>query len=115
MSALRNNAPYRSIRKGRLTVSRDKALAGQHEEEMISFPPPSLPAERTRIIAEAEFTEDMAKTLYFYFDTYAVDGVVQVEVTKAGLWLPHPILGNRQFLGLARLPDNASRQEDKHG
>lgn len=82
---------------------------------MISLSPPSLPAERTRILAEAEFTEDMAKTLYFYFDTYAVEGVVRVEVTKAGLWLPNPILGNRQFLGLARMPEDGKRHGETHG
>ena len=81
---------------------------------MISFPPPALPAERTTILAEAEFTEDMAKTLYFFFDTYAVEGVVRVEVTKAGLWLPNPLLGNRQFLGLARLPDQNNYQGGRH-
>ncbi|AUH66814.1 hypothetical protein FNJ84_19810 [Paracoccus sp. M683] len=59
----------------------------------------------TRILTEAEFTKDMVETMLEYFDQYAVDGVLRVEVTNRGLWLPNPIVPGRQFLGLARLPD----------
>jgi hypothetical protein len=52
-----------------------------------------------RILATAEFTEDMAETLQTYFTAYARDGVVTVEVTDHGLWLRHPQSGTRQFLG----------------
>jgi hypothetical protein len=58
-----------------------------------------------KIFAVAEFTEDMLSTLIEHFLTYQSDGVVKVEVTSRGLWLPHPVTG-RQFLGLARLPDS---------
>jgi len=51
----------------------------------------------------------MAQTLYEYFHTYAVDGVVDVEITTRGLWLPNPITGGRQFLGLASEPRAANR------
>lgn len=54
-----------------------------------------------KILACAEFTEDMASTLYRHFNSYASDGVVAIEVATNGLWLVHPI-GTRQFLGLAR-------------
>lgn len=57
-------------------------------------------------IAYAEFTKDMVETLATYFDAYQVNNVVTVEVTTGGLWLPNPHFASRQFLGLARLPDN---------
>lgn len=60
------------------------------------------------ILAVAEFTADMAQTLHGYFAVYAKDGIVTVEVSNRGLWLVHPQLGSRQFLGLARLPDDPS-------
>lgn len=56
-----------------------------------------------RVVNTVELTEDMARTLYFYFDRYAVDGVVSVEVLDDGsLWLPHRETGTRQFLGSTR-------------
>lgn len=55
-------------------------------------------------IGEAKFTRDMVETLIEYFDVYAVKGVVTVQVTDAGLWLPNPHFLSRQFLGLAELP-----------
>lgn len=55
-----------------------------------------------KVVAVAEFTEDMVETLHEYFRCYAKDGVVQVEVSNHGLWLPNPVCGGRQFLGLAR-------------
>ncbi len=54
-------------------------------------------------MADAEFSRDMVETTLTYFDYYAVDGVLRVEVTDAGLWLPNPMVPSRQFLGLARL------------
>ena len=60
-----------------------------------------------KISATAEFTEDMAQTLAAYFDAYAKDGVVKVEVTNQGLWLVNPFVPARQFLGLAALPQNS--------
>ena len=59
-------------------------------------------------LGQAEFTLDMVQTLNEYFDTYAVDGVVTVEITNAGLWLPNPHFSSRQFLGLARWPTSAA-------
>jgi len=61
-------------------------------------------AQKTIVAAKAEFTKDMVETLNEYFEQYAVDGVVTVEVSNRGLWLPNPATG-RQFLGLARYPD----------
>jgi hypothetical protein len=58
----------------------------------------------TTVLAVAEFTQDMAETLESYFQAYAADGVVTVEVTDRGLWLVNPRYPSRQFLGLARLP-----------
>lgn len=55
-------------------------------------------------IGHAKFTRDMVETLEKYFDAYAIGGVVTVEVTDAGLWLPNPHVLSRQFLGLAELP-----------
>ncbi|MEE2861108.1 MULTISPECIES: hypothetical protein [Paracoccus] len=57
-------------------------------------------------LATAEFSRDMVETMLTYFDAYADDdGVLKVEVTSWGLWLPNKITGGRQFLGLAKLPD----------
>lgn len=56
-------------------------------------------------IKVAEFTRDMVDTLHQYFDAYEQDGVVSVEVSNHGLWLPNPVTGGRQFLGLARFPE----------
>lgn len=47
----------------------------------------------------------MVETLSEHFTTYQADGVVSIEVTSRGLWLQHPLTGTRQFLGLARLPN----------
>ena len=69
-----------------------------------------MPFEAPVLIAKAEFTEDMVATLATYFKTYAVDGVVSVEVTTHGLWLPNPHSKTRQFLGLARLPDQGATE-----
>lgn len=57
-----------------------------------------------KTMAVAEFTRDMVDTLNAYFATYEQDGVVAVEVSSHGLWLPNPQTGGRQFLGLARFP-----------
>lgn len=59
-----------------------------------------------RSLANAEFTRDMVETLNEYFKAYEVDGVVTVEVTDHGLWLPNPHCQSRQFLGLAKLPED---------
>lgn len=61
---------------------------------------------KVEVVAVAEFTEDMVETLHAYFRSYAEDGVVKVEVSTHGLWLPNPVCGGRQFLGLARLPQS---------
>lgn len=66
-----------------------------------------MPIQTPTHLAQAEFTIDMVETLATFFDAYAVDGVVKVEVTTHGLWLPNPHSKTRQFLGLARLPDAA--------
>lgn len=58
-----------------------------------------------KIHAVAEFTEDMVQTLSEHFRAYQAGGVVTIEVTSRGLWLQHPATGTRQFLGLARLPN----------
>lgn len=58
-----------------------------------------------RAIGTACFTRDMAETLLAYFETYATDGVIAVELTTHGLWLPHPSTGTRQFLGRADVPE----------
>lgn len=56
--------------------------------------------------AVAEFSRDMVETMLTYFDAYADDGgVLTVEVTSWGLWLPNKVSGGRQFLGLAKLPE----------
>lgn len=62
-----------------------------------------------RIVAEAEFTIDMVDTMKKYFDFYASDGVLRVQISDFGLWLPHPEMQCRQFLGLARLPEAESK------
>ncbi|WP_022706186.1 MULTISPECIES: hypothetical protein [Paracoccus] len=56
-------------------------------------------------LATAEFSRDMVETMLAYFDAYADEGVLKVEVTSWGLWLPNKVTGGRQFLGLAKLPD----------
>jgi hypothetical protein len=58
-------------------------------------------------LADAEFTTDMVETLLTFFQSYEVDGIVTVEVTSHGLWLPNPHTKTRQFLGLARIPDQS--------
>lgn len=59
-------------------------------------------------LGHAEFTIDMVQTLSDYFEAYEVDGVVTVEITNAGLWLPNPHFTSRQFLGLARWPNSTA-------
>lgn len=56
-------------------------------------------------LATAEFSRDMVETMLTYFDAYADEGVLAVEVTSWGLWLPNKVTGGRQFLGLTKLPD----------
>lgn len=68
--------------------------------------PFAFPRRNVEKLAEAEFSRDMVETLLRYFDAYADEDVVTVEVTNHGLWLPNPQLQTRQFLGLARLPRN---------
>lgn len=58
-----------------------------------------------RVVGTACFTRDMAETLLTYFDAYATEGVVSVELTTHGLWLPHPSTMTRQFLGRADAPE----------
>lgn len=60
---------------------------------------------RPEIMANAGFTQDMVETLNTYFEHYASDGVVTVEVTTHGLWLQHPQTKTRQFLGRADHPE----------
>lgn len=67
------------------------------------------------VLATAELTIDMVDTLKKYFDRYAVDGVVAVEITTHGLWLPNPNENGRQFLGLARLPRRKKGQSKNIG
>lgn len=62
---------------------------------------PDLSMKKPRILAEAEFTQDMAETLLEYFSTYSERGIVTLEVTNKGIWLRNPA-GGRQFLGSAR-------------
>lgn len=61
---------------------------------------------KPHVVARAELTKDMVETLIEYFDAYAVEGVVSIEVVEdRRLFLPLP-LGGRHFLGLARLEDD---------
>jgi len=53
---------------------------------------------KPKVLATAAFSKDMAATLKDYFDQYAVDGIVEVEVTDNGLWIINPN-GTKQFLG----------------
>ena len=57
---------------------------------------------KPKLFAHAEFSIDMVETLKDHFRDYEVDGVVSVEVTSEGLWLPNPETGRRQFLGRAK-------------
>lgn len=66
---------------------------------------------QTKTIATADFTADMVETLHAYFQQYERDGVVTVEVTNHGLWLPNPETETRQFLGLAKLPEADSARK----
>ena len=58
--------------------------------------------EQPKHLADANFSKDMSATLLEYFDQYAIEGVVTVEVTDKGLWLKNPTMG-RQFLGATDL------------
>tara|TARA_R110002096_G_scaffold298756_1_gene493209 strand:+ start:264 stop:500 length:237 start_codon:yes stop_codon:yes gene_type:complete len=68
-----------------------------------------------KILAQAEFTEDMAITLYRHFVTYSKSGIVTIEVASNGLWLIHPNNATRQFLGLARFDPEISRHPSADG
>jgi hypothetical protein len=57
---------------------------------------------KPELITHADFSIDMVETLKNSFRDYAIDGVVSIEVTSEGLWLPNPETGGRQFLGLAK-------------
>lgn len=61
-------------------------------------------AHETPEIVDVEFTKDMITTLADTFSKYAVDGVVTLQMTPAGLFLYHRPTDVRQFLGAARLP-----------
>lgn len=99
----------RNIRKATFLVMRDsRSVAGQNGC-MTPKPHTTCGLETPQIVAEAEFTEDMVETLQQYFSVYQVDGVVRVEVSTKGLWLPNPATNSRQFLGLARLPKGRSQ------
>ena len=74
------------------------AIIDRSEYEVVG---PNPTPKRPRILAEAEFTQDMAETLSEYFASYSSDGVVTLEVTDKGIWLRNPV-GGRQFLGSAR-------------
>lgn len=54
------------------------------------------------------FTKDMAETLHRYFQVYAADGVVTLELNECGLWLVHPHDQSKQFLGQA-VPNEKER------
>lgn len=60
-------------------------------------------------LATAEFTRDMVETLRQYFDQYEVDGVVRIDVTDKGLWLPVPGDKNQKFLGSVKLFDQPAK------
>ncbi len=83
-------------------------------DKTLSCIPVDINEERIlKIIAHAEFTEDMAATLYKHFGVYEAQGVVSLEIASNGLWLVHPS-GTRQFLGLARLsPDYVEKPSGK--
>ena len=59
---------------------------------------------KPKVLASAKFTKDMVESLETYFDQYAVDGVIGIEVTDQGLWWENPN-GSRQFLGSSTLLD----------
>jgi hypothetical protein len=63
-----------------------------------------------KVAATASFDRSMVKNLATYFDDYAVDGVVEIEVTDHGLWFVNPN-GSRQFLGSTKIfPVSATKQ-----
>jgi len=64
---------------------------------------------RPKRLATAEFTKDMVKTLEKYFDDYQVDGVVRLDVTDKGLWLPVPGQEHRKLLGSVSVFDDPSK------
>ncbi len=64
---------------------------------------------RPKRLATAEFTKEMVKTLEKYFDDYQVDGVVRLDVTDKGLWLPVPGQERRKFLGSVSVFDDPSK------
>lgn len=45
----------------------------------------------------------MVETLRRYFDEYEIDGVVRIDVTDKGLWLPMPENEGQKFLGSVKL------------
>lgn len=60
----------------------------------------------------AEFSADMANTVEKYFNTFAVNDEISIEVTDKGLWLQNPF-GGVQFLGSTKVittrPDQRSQ------
>lgn len=65
---------------------------------------------KPKVITSARFTRDMVDALSQYFDDYAVDGVVRIEVTDHGLWWENPD-GSRQFLGTTEPFPNAPHRK----
>jgi len=62
-----------------------------------------------KTLVRAEFTRDMVETLRQCFDDYQVNGVVRIDVTDKGLWLPVPGDGAQKFLGSAKLIDQPAK------
>ena len=60
---------------------------------------------KPEVLALAKLSRDMVETLSQYFEHYAIDDVVSVEVTTHGLWLKHVPTQSRQFLGRADKPE----------
>lgn len=70
-------------------------------------------SKRPQIVGMAEFTIDMAQTLNQFFEAYATDGVVSIEILDdRRLFLRNP-LGGRQFLGLARFTEEEKREHQR--
>lgn len=69
---------------------------------------------KPKILAVAKLDKSMVKTLSDYFDNYAVEGVVSVEVTDFGLWLINRN-GSRQFLGSTTVLPERSQSKTPNG
>ena len=67
-----------------------------------------MPTEPKKL-ATAEFTKDMVETLGTYFDEYQVGGVVKIDVTDRGLWLPVPGTKGQKFLGSVTVFDQPAK------